>query len=96
MVELIEYNLEDVDVVILVVCVVFVKGMGWDDLVCMVKEEKKLGNLVVGVIDKFNLEKNCMILLLCNNFDEMDDDEKMFFVEKVLNCFILNKISLFF
>ncbi|KAG5404928.1 hypothetical protein IGI04_011047 [Brassica rapa subsp. trilocularis] len=83
MAELIEYNLEDVDAAILAVRVALAKGMGWDDLARMVKEEKKLGNPVAGVIDKLNLEKNCMTLLLCNNLDEMDDDEKTLPVEKV-------------
>ncbi|KFK26625.1 hypothetical protein AALP_AA8G273100 [Arabis alpina] len=83
MAELIEYNLEDVDAAILAVRVALAKGMGWDDLARMVKEEKKLGNPVAGLIDKLNLEKNCMTLLLCNNLDEMDDDEKTLPVEKV-------------
>ncbi|CAA7043447.1 unnamed protein product [Microthlaspi erraticum] len=83
MAELIEYNLEDVDAAILAVRVALAKGMGWDDLARMVKEEKKLGNPVASVIDKLNLEKNCMTLLLCNNLDEMDDDEKTLPVEKV-------------
>ncbi|KAJ0232409.1 Uncharacterized protein HA466_0290590 [Hirschfeldia incana] len=83
MAELIEYNLGDVDAAILAVRVALAKGMGWDDLARMVKEEKKLGNPVAGVIDKLNLEKNCMTLLLCNNLDEMDDDEITLPVEKV-------------
>ncbi|KAG7533630.1 NFACT protein C-terminal [Arabidopsis thaliana x Arabidopsis arenosa] len=83
MAELIEYNLEDVDAAILAVRVALAKGMGWDDLARMVKEEKKLGNPVAGLIDKLYLEKNCMTLLLCNNLDEMDDDEKTLPVEKV-------------
>ena len=51
MVELIEYNLEDVDAAILVVRVALAKGMNWDDLARMVKEEKKARNLVAGLID---------------------------------------------
>lgn len=86
---MIEYNLEDVDVVILVVRVVFANGMNWEDFVRMVKEEKRFGNSVVGLIDKLYLEKNCIILLLSNNFDEMDDDEKIFFVDKVKLVFLL-------
>ena len=83
MVELIEYNLEDVDAAILVVRVALAKGMNWDDLARMVKEEKKVGNPVAGLIDKLHLDRNCMTLLLNNNLDEMDDDEKTLPVDKV-------------
>ncbi|XP_019419387.1 PREDICTED: nuclear export mediator factor NEMF isoform X1 [Lupinus angustifolius] len=83
MAELIEYNLEDVDAAILAVRVALAKGMNWDDLARMVKEEKKAGNPVAGLIDKLYLERNCMALLLGNNLDEMDDDEKTLPVDKV-------------
>ncbi|GLT34754.1 hypothetical protein SLA2020_092530 [Shorea laevis] len=83
MAELIEYNLEDVDAAILAVRVALAKGMNWEDLARMVKEEKKLGNPVAGLIDKLRLERNCMTLLLSNNLDEMDDDEKTLPVDKV-------------
>ncbi|KAG7991114.1 hypothetical protein I3843_02G059200 [Carya illinoinensis] len=83
MAELIEYNLEDVDAAILAVRVALAKGMSWEDLARMVKEEKKSGNPVAGLIDKLHLERNCMTLLLSNNLDEMDDDEKTFPVDKV-------------
>ncbi|WCJ23246.1 Ribosome quality control complex subunit NEMF [Euphorbia peplus] len=81
--ELIEYNLEDVDNAILAVRVALAKGMSWEDLNRMVKEEKKLGNPVAGIIDKLHLEKNCMTLLLSNNLDDMDDDEKTLPADKV-------------
>ncbi|CAK7326283.1 unnamed protein product [Dovyalis caffra] len=83
MAELIEYNLEDVDSAILAVRVSLAKGMGWEDLARMVKDEKKAGNPVAGLIDKLHFEKNCMTLLLSNNLDEMDDDEKTLPVDKV-------------
>ncbi|KAK2643714.1 hypothetical protein Ddye_018909 [Dipteronia dyeriana] len=83
MAELIEYNLEDVDAAILAVRVALANRMSWEDLARMVKEEKKSGNPVAGLIDKLFLEKNCMTLLLSNNLDEMDDDEKTLPVEKV-------------
>ncbi|OWM88012.1 hypothetical protein CDL15_Pgr016585 [Punica granatum] len=83
MAELIEYNLEDVDAAIVAVRVALAKGMNWDDLARMVKEEKKAGNPVAGLIDKLHLERNCMTLLLSNNLDEMDDDEKTLPVDKV-------------
>ncbi|KAJ6429582.1 hypothetical protein OIU84_021060 [Salix udensis] len=83
MAELIEYNLEDVNSAILAVRVALAKGMGWEDLARMVKDEKKAGNPVAGLIDKLHFEKNCMTLLLSNNLDEMDDDEKTLPVDKV-------------
>lgn len=83
MAELIEYNLEDVDAAILAVRVALANGMSWDDLTRMVKEEKKSGNPVAGLIDKLHLERNSMTLLLSNNLDEMDDDEITQPVEKV-------------
>ncbi|RAL38599.1 hypothetical protein DM860_002577 [Cuscuta australis] len=83
MAELIEYNLEDVDAAILAVRVALAKGMSWEDLVSMVKEEKKSGNPIAGLIDKLHLERNCMNLLLSNNLDEMDDSEKTQPVDKV-------------
>lgn len=81
--ELIEYNLEDVDAAILAVRVALANGMSWADLARMVKEEKKSGNPVAGLIDKLHLERNCVTLLLSNNLDEMDDDEKTQPVDKV-------------
>ncbi|RVW64703.1 Nuclear export mediator factor Nemf [Vitis vinifera] len=83
MAELIEYNLEDVDAAILAVRVALANGMNWEDLARMVKEKKKSGNPVAGLIDKLYLERNCMTLLLSNNLDEMDDDEKTLHVDKV-------------
>ncbi|KAA8531178.1 hypothetical protein F0562_005908 [Nyssa sinensis] len=83
MAELIEYNLEDVDAAILAVRVALANGMNWEDLARMVKEEKKSGNPVAGLIDKLYLERNSMTLLLSNNLDEMDDDERTQPVDKV-------------
>lgn len=85
MAELIEYNLEDVDAAILAVRVALANGMSWVDLARMVKEEKKSGNPVAGLIEKLHLERNCMTLLLSNNLDEMDDDEKTQPVDKVFH-----------
>ncbi|GER28419.1 nuclear export mediator factor Nemf [Striga asiatica] len=81
--ELIEYNLEDVDAAILAVRVALANGMSWVDLARMVKEEKKSGNPVAGLIDKLHLERNCITLLLSNNLDDMDDEEKTQPVDKV-------------
>ncbi|CAN6467248.1 unnamed protein product [Victoria cruziana] len=76
MAELIEYNLQDVEAAIVAVRVALANGMDWEDLARMVKEEKKSGNPVAGLIDKLHLERSCITLLLSNNLDEMDDDEK--------------------
>lgn len=92
MAELIEYNLDDVDAAILAVRVALANGMSWEDLARMVKEEKKSGNPVASLIDKLYLERNCMTLLLSNNLDEMDDDEKTMPVDKVLFSFWLYNI----
>ncbi|OMO53434.1 Zinc finger, CCHC-type [Corchorus capsularis] len=83
MAELIEYNLEDVDAAILAVRIALAKGMNWEDLARMIKEEKKSGNPVASLIDKLYLERNCMTLLLSNNLDEMDDEEKTNPADKV-------------
>ncbi|KAL8160339.1 hypothetical protein V2J09_001876 [Rumex salicifolius] len=83
MAQLIEYNLEDVDAAILALRVALANGMSWEDLARMVKEEKKSGNPVAGLIDKLYLDRNCMTLLLSNNLDEMDDEEKTLPADKV-------------
>ena len=83
MAELIEYNLEDVDAAILAVRVSLANEMSWEALTRMIKEERKAGNPVAGLIDKLNFERNCITLLLSNNLDDMDDDEKIAPVEKV-------------
>ncbi|KAK1318279.1 hypothetical protein QJS10_CPB04g01045 [Acorus calamus] len=83
MAELIEYNLQDVDAAILAVRVALANGMDWEGLARMVKEEKKAGNPVAGLIDKLHLERNFITLLLSNNLDEMDEDEITRPVDKV-------------
>jgi len=95
MAELIEYNLEDVDAAILAVRVALANGMDWVDLARMIKEERKSGNPVAGLIDKLHLERNCITLLLSNNLDEMDDDEKTSPVDKVLHRVLVDMNSFF-
>ena len=90
---LIEYNLEDVDAAILAVRVALANGMSWVDLARMVKEEKKSGNPVASLIDKLHLERNCFTLLLSNNLDEMDDDEKTQPVDKVFHTYGASNIA---
>ncbi|CAL4891663.1 unnamed protein product [Urochloa decumbens] len=83
MAELIEYNLEDVDAAILAVRVSLANEMSWEALTRMIKEERKAGNPVAGLIDKLNFERNCITLLLSNNLDDMNEDEITAPVEKV-------------
>lgn len=90
MAELIEYNLDDVDAAIVAVRVALANGMDWEDLARMIKEEKKSGNPVAGLIDKLHLERNCITLLLSNNLDNMDDDEKTCPVQKVVLLVLRN------
>jgi hypothetical protein len=74
--ELIEYNLEEVDAAILAVRSALANGMDWADLGQMVKEERKAGNPVAGLIHSMQLEKNQITLLLSNNLDDMNEEEK--------------------
>lgn len=90
MAELIEYNLDDVDAAIVAVRVALANGMDWEDLARMIKEEKKSGNPVAGLIDKLHLERNCITLFLSNNLDDMDDDEKTCPVQKVVLLVLRN------
>ncbi|KAJ3681327.1 hypothetical protein LUZ60_015816 [Juncus effusus] len=83
MAQLIEYNLTDVDAAITAVRVALANGMNWDDLKRMIKEERKLGNPVAGLIDKLNFERNCVTLFLSNDLDGMFEEEKTAPVEKV-------------
>lgn len=84
---LIEYNLKDVDAAILAVRVALANGMDWEDLARMVKEERRSGNPIAGLIDKLHLERNCISLLLSNNLDDMDEDELTRPVESVMIIF---------
>lgn len=74
--ELIEYNLEDVDAAILAVRSALATGMNWSDLIRMIKEERKAGNPIASIIHGLQLEKDQITLLLCNNLDDMDEEEK--------------------
>lgn len=83
MAELIEYNLEEVDSAIVAVRSALASGMDWKDLAKMVKDEKKAGNPVAGLIHSLQLDKNQITLLLSNNLDDMDEDEKTWPADKV-------------
>lgn len=93
MAELIEYNLDDVDAAILAVRTALASGMDWKDLGRMIKEEKKAGNPVAGVIHSLQLETNQITLLLSNNLDDMDEEEKTRPVDKVCAFSIFQEAS---
>lgn len=48
-----------------------VSGISWNDITRMVKDEKKSGNPLANLIQKLNLEKGQVTLLL----DAINDDE---------------------
>lgn len=57
MAELIEYNLEDVDNVILAVRSILASGMDWKDLARMIKEKKRVEILWLDLSTTFILTK---------------------------------------
>ncbi|EFN57403.1 hypothetical protein CHLNCDRAFT_57209 [Chlorella variabilis] len=61
---LIEYNLEAVDAALNAVREALASGMDWRDLARMVKEERRAGNPVAGLIDSLQLERSRVTLLL--------------------------------
>jgi hypothetical protein len=61
---LIEYNLEAVDAAINAVREAVASGMDWRDLGRMIKEERRAGNPVAGLIDSLQLELSRVTLLL--------------------------------
>jgi hypothetical protein len=69
MAELIEYNLQHVDAIILAMQSTLASTMDWKDLVGMVRQEKKAGNPVARLIHSLELEKNQIPLLLSSDFD---------------------------
>ena len=72
---LIEYNADDVDGAIEAVAQLVVSGMDWTEIGRVVKEERKKGHAIAGLIHDLNLPKNKMIMLLSHNLDDADEDE---------------------
>ena len=70
---LIEYNLEAVDAAIDAVNMAIATGMDWRELENMIKEERRAGNPVAGMIHSLQLDQNKVTLLLSNNLDEDDE-----------------------
>ncbi|KAI7842328.1 hypothetical protein COHA_003968 [Chlorella ohadii] len=73
---LIEYNLEAVDAALNAVREAVASGMDWRDLARMIKEERRAGNPVAGLIDSLQLERSRVTLLLSNWLDEEEGDEE--------------------
>lgn len=61
---LIEYNLAAVDAALNAVREAVAAGMDWRDLGRMIKEERRAGNPVAGLIDSLQLEQGRITLLL--------------------------------
>ena len=61
----------EVQAIIEIVGMMQVSGIGWTDIARMIKEEKKAGNHLAGMIYKLNLEKSQVTLLL-----DADDEEQ--------------------
>ena len=72
---LIEYNHEAVDVAIEAVNSALASGMSWDELEAMIKEERRLGNPVAGMIKSMDLANNEITITLENHLDELGEDE---------------------
>ncbi|KAL4425918.1 hypothetical protein ABPG75_009934 [Micractinium tetrahymenae] len=73
---LIEYNLEAMDAALNAVREAVASGMDWRDLARMIKEERRAGNPVAGLIDSLQLERSRVTLLLSNWLDEEEGDEE--------------------
>ncbi|KIY94935.1 hypothetical protein MNEG_13027 [Monoraphidium neglectum] len=73
---LIEYNLGEVDAAIDAVNAAVASGMDWRELDAMIREERRAGNPVAGLIHSLQLDSNRVTLLLQNNLDEEDDSEE--------------------
>lgn len=66
--------------------------MSWEDLARMVKDEKKSGNPVAGLIDTLHLERNWHDAAFEQQSCEMEDDEKTQPAEKVLLDVLIMKL----
>lgn len=72
---LIEYHHEAVDTAIEAVNSALAGGMSWTELEAMIKEERRLGNPVAGMIKSLDLANNEITINLENHLDELDEDE---------------------
>eukprot|EP00897_Mesotaenium_endlicherianum_P003139 jgi/Mesen1/2853/ME000174S02111 len=82
--QLVEYNLSAVDAAISAVRGALAGGMDWGDLGRMIKEERRAGNPVAGIIQSLQLDKNQITLLLSHHeYDDMDDEQRTLPMEKV-------------
>eukprot|EP00879_Flechtneria_rotunda_P009714 GHRR01010163.1.p1 GENE.GHRR01010163.1~~GHRR01010163.1.p1 ORF type:complete len:564 (+),score=252.88 GHRR01010163.1:1740-3431(+) len=73
---LIEYNLESVDAAMDAVNAALATGMDWRELESLIKEERRSGNPVAGLIHSLQLDQNKITLLLSNLLDGEEEDEE--------------------
>jgi len=73
---LIEYNLDAVDVALHAVNSALAGGTAWDDLEQMIKEERRTGNPVAGMIKSMDLANNAITVVLHNHLDDEEEDEE--------------------
>lgn len=87
--ELITLNAEDVDAAIAAVREELASGMDWARLWQLIKEERRAGNPVAGLVHSMNLAKGKISLMLSGDLDSMDEDEKTAPVQIVSNQAVL-------
>jgi predicted ribosome quality control (RQC) complex YloA/Tae2 family protein len=73
---LIELNLAGVDAALNAVREALAGGMDWGDLGRMVKEERRAGNPVAGLIDALHLDRNKLTLALRDPLEEEEEQEE--------------------
>ncbi|GIL69667.1 hypothetical protein Vretifemale_580 [Volvox reticuliferus] len=72
--QLITYNLEAVDAALVAINQSLATGMDWSALASLIREERRAGNPVAGLIASLELENNSATLLLANTLDDMGED----------------------
>ncbi|GLI62598.1 hypothetical protein VaNZ11_005137 [Volvox africanus] len=72
--QLITYNLDAVDAALVAVNQSLATGMDWSALAGLIREERRAGNPVAGLIASLELDNNSVTLLLANTLDDMGED----------------------
>ncbi|EFJ40301.1 hypothetical protein VOLCADRAFT_69736 [Volvox carteri f. nagariensis] len=72
--QLITYNLEMVDAVLLAVNQMLATGMDWSALADLVRNERRAGNPVAALIASLELENNRVSVLLANTLDDTGEE----------------------
>ena len=73
---LIEENSAEVDAAIAAVREALAGGMDWQELSRVVREERKAGNPVAGLIRSLHLERSRIALLLCPDMESADEEAR--------------------